>query len=116
MAKQIVVTFVDDLDGTEASGTVKFGLDGTEYEIDLSAANEDKLRQALAPFLVKARPVKGARGVKAGRAGRKMTLARGRTDRDKSRKIREWAKAHGYPVSERGRIAADIVAKYEAAH
>ncbi len=37
MAQKIQTLFVDDLDGSEAEGTVRFGLDGTHYEIDLSA-------------------------------------------------------------------------------
>ena len=51
MAQQMTVRFVDDLDGSEASGTVDFGLDGRRYEIDLSEANAARLREALAPFV-----------------------------------------------------------------
>ncbi|MEQ4724694.1 MULTISPECIES: Lsr2 family protein [unclassified Nonomuraea] len=112
MAKQIQEIFIDDIDGSEASGTTKFALDGTNYEIDLSGKNRDKLEKALAPFINAARPVRAERGRGrrgAGGAARAMS-------REKSAEIRQWAKTHGLPVSERGRIASSVVEKYEAAH
>jgi hypothetical protein len=36
VAQKIQTLFIDDLDGSAAEGTVRFGLDGTEYEIDLN--------------------------------------------------------------------------------
>jgi hypothetical protein len=59
MAQQTTVRFVDDLDGSEASGTVDFGLDGRRYEIDLSEGNAARLREALAPFVGVARAAGG---------------------------------------------------------
>lgn len=112
MAKQIVERLIDDIDGGEAHETVAFGLDGSTYEIDLHETKAEALRKALAPFIVKARPVRAAR---AGR-GRRAAGAGARVSREKSSQIRQWAKAHGLPVSERGRIAASVVEKYEAAH
>jgi hypothetical protein len=50
MAQKVQTLFVDDLDGSEAEGTVRFGLDGTDYEIDLNAKNAQQLRDALAPM------------------------------------------------------------------
>jgi hypothetical protein len=47
MAQKVQTLFVDDLDGSEAEGTVRFGLDGTEYEIDLNAQHGRQLRDAL---------------------------------------------------------------------
>ena len=61
MAQQVNVKFVDDLDGSDAAGTVSFGLDGKTYEIDLSDENTDKLHEALAPFIEAGRSV-GGRG------------------------------------------------------
>ena len=49
MAQQATVRFIDDLDGSDASGTFDFSLDGLQYQIDLSAENAAKLRDALAP-------------------------------------------------------------------
>ncbi|MGW0804757.1 histone-like nucleoid-structuring protein Lsr2 [Nonomuraea sp. NPDC002799] len=113
MAKQIIESFIDDLDGSKASGTTKFSIDGTIYEIDLSGQNRKKLEKALAPFLKAARPVKGER---SGRGRRGAGSSNRAISREKSSEIRQWAKAQGLTVNERGRIAAAIVEKYEAAH
>ena len=47
MAQKIQTLFIDDIDGSEAEGTVRFALDGIEYEIDLSASHSNELRDAL---------------------------------------------------------------------
>ncbi|SEH00219.1 Lsr2 protein [Nonomuraea solani] len=112
MAKRIVESFIDDIDGRDAEGTTRFALDGTSYEIDLSGSNREKLEKALAPFITKARAVRADRVVRGRRgAGSGHTVTR-----DKATEIRRWAKAQGLPVSERGRIAATVVEQYEAAH
>ena len=54
MAKQVVTTITDDLDGSPDARSVVFGYDGIAYSIDLSAKNEEKLAKALAPFIAKA--------------------------------------------------------------
>ncbi|HEX4812590.1 MAG TPA: Lsr2 family protein [Nonomuraea sp.] len=111
MAKEIRELLIDDLDGGEASETVGFAIDGAAYEIDLSEVNARKLRAALTPFVQHARKVSAASTRRrGGRGGRRAT------SRDKSAEIRRWAKEHGLPVSERGRIASSVVEKYEAAH
>jgi Lsr2 len=112
VAQKIQVLLVDDLDGGAASETVSFGLDGSGYEIDLSADNAAKLRDALAPFLGHARratrgPVRSGPVVKAARIG-------ARVDREQTQAIREWARKNGHKVSERGRIPAAIVDAYNA--
>jgi hypothetical protein len=115
MAKRIQEIFIDDLDGSpmESENIVKFGLDGVAYEIDLGETNEEALRKALSPFITKARAVKRER---AGR-GRPGAVGSARAlSREKSAEIRQWARTQGLPVSERGRIAATVVEKYEAAH
>ncbi|PZG15541.1 histone-like nucleoid-structuring protein Lsr2 [Nonomuraea aridisoli] len=110
MAKQIQEILIDDLDGGEANETVSFAIDGSSYEIDLSDLNAKKLRDALTPFVQHARRAGTVSARRRGRAGsRAMT-------REKSSEIRQWAKAHGLQVSERGRIASTIVEKYEQAH
>ncbi|MFI6578800.1 Lsr2 family protein [Nocardiopsis sp. NPDC050513] len=111
MAQKVQVFLVDDLDGGEAEETVTFGLDGSVYEIDLSAGNAAKLRDALTPFVDAARkaPAKAA-----GRGGARRTGTRNAPSRERSAEIRAWAKAAGKPVNERGRIPAKIVAEYEA--
>ncbi len=55
MAQKIQTLLVDDIDGSEAESTVRFGLDGTSYEIDLSAAHATELRGALARFVTAGR-------------------------------------------------------------
>ena len=110
MAQKVQVLLVDDLDGGTADETVTFGLDGVSYEIDLNAANADRLRDALAPWTGHARKVSG-RGVPA-RSG----APRGRAARGDAQAIRDWAKANGHHVSERGRISAEVRAAFEAAH
>jgi len=103
MAQKVHVLLVDDLDGSTAAETVSFALDGAKYEIDLTAAHAADLRATLAPW------------IKAGRKTSTRTSGRGRSGGDVS-KIRMWAKAHGYTVSERGRIPANVRDAYNAAH
>ncbi|MGW4411765.1 histone-like nucleoid-structuring protein Lsr2 [Nonomuraea sp. NPDC004702] len=113
MAKRIQEMLLDDIDGGPAERTTRFALDGRNYEIDLSGPNRDKLEKALAPFITKARAVRGERQIRgrgvAGGGSRTLT-------REKSAEIRQWAKSRGLPVSERGRIASTVVEKYEEAH
>jgi hypothetical protein len=105
MAQKVQVVLVDDVDGGEAVETVSFSLDGVGYEIDLSASNAAALRDAFVPWVSAGRRVSGRRS-----AGR----GRGRGHSDAST-IREWAKANGYAVSERGRVSAEIREAYAAA-
>ncbi|MEV0388167.1 Lsr2 family protein [Nonomuraea sp. NPDC050643] len=112
MAKRVIESFVDDIDGGDAVGTTNFALDGTDYEIDLSGSNRELLEKALAPFITKARAVRADKSVRGRRQGTGSTRS---LNREKSTEIRRWAKAQGLPVSERGRIAATVVEQYEAA-
>jgi Lsr2 len=114
VARREIVVLEDDLDGGTADETVKFGIDGTNYEIDLSEANAQKLRDAFSAYIAGAR--------KATRAGvvtgvRTAPRARGSAaaDRDQNKAIRAWAKRKGEKISERGRIPQSLVDKYNAA-
>ncbi|MFJ2543041.1 Lsr2 family protein [Microbacterium sp. NPDC087589] len=112
MAQRRIVEFIDDLDQTtiEDGGTLTFALNETVYEIDLSSANEDKLREALAPF------IKAGRRVRPIRSRRTSSVkSSAPPSADERRAIRVWARDNGYSVSDRGRIAADIVAAYREA-
>ncbi len=109
MAQKVQTLFIDDLDGGEAEGTVRFGLDGTEYEIDLNAEHAQELRNALAPYVRAGRRAGGGARRQA-RAGRK-TSASGLDTTE----IREWAKAQGIDVKDRGRVPAELVVKFKAA-
>ncbi len=106
MATKIAVMLEDDLDGGRADETVRFGIGGTEYEIDLSARNARALRAGLGPFVEHAR--------KAGRGPRRRP-ARPASARERSSDIRAWAKAEGIAISDRGRIPASVVEQYEDA-
>ena len=112
VAQKITTLFIDDIDGGAAEGTVRFALDGTEYEIDLNARHSDELRSALGKYVTHARKVGGAArrtGRIAGRAGRGGGSALNTTE------IRNWARENGYDIKDRGRVPADLVAKYQAA-
>lgn len=113
MAKETIVRLVDDLDGMpidEDGSTVTFALEGRTYEIDLSPANVEKLRQVMSPFVSSARPVSGRRD--SGGAGRSRTR---RAGRGSLQDVREWARGNGYVISERGRIPQAISEAYATA-
>jgi hypothetical protein len=110
VAKQTTVTLVDDLDGSEADEHVEFAMDGKSYEIDLSATNSARLRDALAPFVSAARRTGGRR-----RSG-SVATARPSTDREQNQAIREWAQQQGMKISERGRIPSNVLEAYHQRH
>jgi hypothetical protein len=103
MAQKVQVVLVDDVDGGPADETLKFAVENTQYEIDLSTAHAAEMRAALAPWMSAARKVSG------------RSTAKARTGADTS-KVRAWAKANGYDVSERGRISATVRSAYDAVH
>jgi hypothetical protein len=108
MAQRIQTVLIDDIDGGEAAGTVRFGLDGAEYEIDLSAAHDDELRKALGHYLAHARRAGGtSRG--AARSRRDGGVAVDTAE------VREWAKGQGIEVKDRGRVPAGVVEQYKTA-
>jgi nucleoid-associated protein Lsr2 len=108
MAQKIQTLFIDDIDGGAAEGTVRFGLDGTEYEIDLSARHTEELRKVLANYVAHGRKAPGT----ARRAPRGRRSGAAAVD---TAKVREWAKGHGYDIKDRGRVPAKVVEKYQAA-
>jgi hypothetical protein len=105
MAQKVHIVLVDDLDGSDASQTVSFGLDGTSYEIDLNDKNAAALRDALSGYVGQAR--------KVGSSSRRRKAA---TSGPGASEIREWAKANGMKVSDRGRVSAEVRQAYDAAH
>ncbi|EFL24414.1 MULTISPECIES: histone-like nucleoid-structuring protein Lsr2 [Streptomyces] len=100
MAQRVVVTLSDDLDGREAEETVTFGLDGKSYEIDLTASNASKLRDALAPYVEA-----GRKRARSGKTYRRTSVA------PDPAAVRAWARSHGMEVPPRGRIPKKV---YEA--
>ena len=103
-----MTSFVDDIDGSEAEGTVRFALDGDEYEIDLNAEHTAALRTVLGPYVSAARKSRGAQRT-VSRARRTASGGVNTTE------VREWAKSQGMEVKERGRIPAELMVKFRAA-
>jgi hypothetical protein len=114
MAQKTIVQLIDDLDQGSADETVSFGLDGANYEIDLSAKNAAKLRDALANYVANARRV--GRGATARPAGSGRRGRGARSDREQVQAMREWARKNGFQVNDRGRIPAQVVEAYHSAH
>ena len=136
--QKIVVTRLDDLDGSEATETVSFGLgEQGHYEIDLSAANAERLRKTFAPLITAGRPVRAARpkrtrqpsaGTLAVRAARNGQPKNGQpkngqpgpvrdmSGQPKRAQIRVWAVAHGHEIKARGRISQSVIDEYRKAH
>lgn len=106
MTQRITVALEDDLDGGPADETLRFGIGGSDYEIELNKKNASTFREQVAPFISHAR-----------RAGRPQPRRAVRTasNRQRSGEIRAWAKEQGITISERGRLPASVVEKYEAA-
>jgi hypothetical protein len=109
VAQKIQTLFIDDIDGSAAEGTVRFALDGAEYEIDLNAKNADALRKALAKYVDAARRSTGT-ARRPARGGRRATAGGVNTT-----EVREWAKAQGIEVKDRGRVPAELVVRFRAA-
>lgn len=111
MAQKVQTVFVDDLDGGEAEGTVRFGLDGTDYEIDLSAAHAKALRKALEKYIEAGRKASGP----ARRAGRRRGSSRGAAGGGPNPSEASGPRAKGIKVSDRGRVPGELVVKFKAA-
>jgi hypothetical protein len=108
MAQKHIVRLIDDLTGDDAAETVTFALDGSRYEIDLSADNAAQLRETLGRYIANARRSSRAR---AG-APRRGT----RADREQTAAIRDWARNNGHRIGDKGRIPTHIIEAYHAAN
>ncbi len=107
MAQRVRIELTDDLDGTPADETITFAIDGVTYDVDLTSANAEKIREALAPYVAAGRRVAGRqsrRGKGAAASGPSANV------------IRQWARDRGMEVSERGRVSDQVKAAYQAAH
>ena len=104
MATKVLTTLQDDIDGSDATQTVRFALDGVEYEIDVSDRNANRLRNSLSEFIAHGRRVGGKRG-------RRQVSS---SDVD-TKAVRKWAEANGIEINARGRIPTDVVERYKAA-
>jgi len=109
VAQKVQTLFIDDFDGSDAECTVRFGLDGAEYEIDLNAGHARELRDTLARYVGAARLVSSTarRPARGGRRGSASGL--------NATEVREWAKEQGIEVKDRGRVPADLMVRFKAA-
>jgi hypothetical protein len=129
MAQKVMIQTTDDLDGSEGASTVRFGLDGVSFEIDLSEDNAARLREVIQPFADVARRTGGRRERGTGPAVRAnggiVKAANGvpaavfssteqtPATRSRAREIREWAAGAGYELSPRGRIPREVVEGFD---
>jgi hypothetical protein len=121
MAQRTIVQLTDDLDGKpipQGKGeTIRFSLDRTDYEIDLADRNAKALRETFAKYVSAARRAgTGTRSTSRARAGRGGTGASGDGRGYDAKAVRAWAESQGIQVRQRGRVPADLVAKFQAAH
>jgi nucleoid-associated protein Lsr2 len=100
--KRTLIELIDDLDGGRADETVRLGLDGRLFELDLSKRNAKKLRTLLEPY------VTGAR-----RVGRRTQVRS--THRNDTTAVRKWAESNGVDIAKRGRIPREVLAQFQAA-
>ena len=105
MAQRVNIVLVDDIDGSDATETVAFGLDGTSYEIDLNEKHAAQLRDALASYVGHGRKVGGGRRTRSAKASATGASAK---------EIRDWARSNGFKVPDRGRIPANVREAFEA--
>jgi hypothetical protein len=107
MAQRMQLLFTDDLDGGDAQGTVRFALNGTDYEIDLSTANTENFRKAIQPYAAAARRV--------GSGTRRASSASSRPGGPTPSEIRAWARSEGIAVKDKGRVPDELVIRFQAA-
>ena len=112
MARKVEVKLIDDVDGGPAEESVSFGLDGTDYEIDLSAKHAKELRAALSKFVAVAQRLSHSRVTPT----RGVARARGaaKTDGLQNQAIREWAQRKGIAIAPRGRISQAVLEQYQS--
>lgn len=108
MAQKVETLFVDDIDGSAAQDTILFGVDGARYEIDLNSEHAKELRAIFSRYSQAGRKISGP-SRRGNPARRKASADGAATD------VRNWAKAHGLKVKDRGRVPADVLAQYRAA-
>lgn len=117
--RTILIEYVDDLDGSAVDEndieTVSFSYKGTDYEIDLKPANAKKLDDAINKYVAAARKATGGRRSRSSTSSSRASSGSGRS-KDQLAAIREWATKEGHEVSPRGRIKAEIIEAFDAAH
>ena len=115
MASVTKVELVDDMDGGPADETVTFGLDGTQFEIDLAENKAGILRDILSDYVEAGRKV-GKLGAAPTATQRRSNGSGVRQSREQTQAIREWGKANGYTISDRGRIPSQVQEAFDRTH
>ena len=110
MAQRVEVSIIDDIDGGKADETITFSLDGAQYVIDLSRENAEQFRESLSRYVDAARKEKSIRATSRGAGPKESSSGPNVSD------VREWAKAQGFEVSERGRVAKDLIVRFQEAN
>jgi hypothetical protein len=110
MARKIETVLIDDIDGSQADTTIRFGLNGAEFEIDLNAAHAAELRKTVGHYVEVGRRASGS-ARQASQGTRRRSSASGLN----SSEIRDWAKRQGMDVKDRGRMPSELIVKFRAA-
>ena len=110
------VMLIDDLDQSEGAETIRYSVDGKEYEIDLSEKNAQRFRDALKEFIDASREVEQPPVLTLAPARTARRQSSGGRGRDDIPQIRAWAEAQGMDVSARGRVKKEIIDAYDQAH
>ncbi|MCP2325828.1 hypothetical protein HDA40_004335 [Hamadaea flava] len=114
MARQQIVVYKDDLDGTEEGvRPVKFGLDGANYEIDLGPSNYAKLKEILEPYIEAGSKVSGR--APTGRVAPARRAAAAAEQKEFNARVRDWAAKNGHKVKPRGRVPEKVIDAYHEA-
>lgn len=117
MTQKIIYSRTDDITGDDGAELIPFGFGGAEYEIDLGPENAAKFRELFEPYRTAGRLIKGPARK---RSTSRPAISPARPDKPgvtaSNMAVRIWARERGLNVSERGRIAAEIRAQYDAAH
>jgi hypothetical protein len=117
---QVVVTCDLEDGGVNAADSVSFSYGGKTYTLDLCEKHLDEVKGTLEGFANAGHSAgRGGRGRRraastgrAPRSARPAAASRGESQAE----IREWARAQGYAVGDRGRIPGEVRAAYDAAH
>ncbi len=114
MAQKVML--IDDLDGSQGAETIRYTVDGQEYEIDLSEKNAKRFRDALKEFIDVSREVEQPPALTLAPARTTRRQSSGGSGRADIPQIRAWAESQGMDVSARGRVKKEIIDAYDQAH
>jgi hypothetical protein len=114
VATKVERTLVCDLTGEPADETIDFGLAGKAFTVDLTKHHADALREILADYIKVAQPA--GKLATTNSNGSKPRAASPGSNREHLAAVRAWLRQQGHQVQDRGRIAANLMAEFDAAH